>query len=294
MSSFESFHPLVSFFFFASVIVLGVCFLNPVFLAVGLLGATLLQLRLKGKEGLRLLGGMAVAFVVLSLLNPLFNPAGDTVLFTYGPNRPFTLQSLIFGMVAAALFVTMILWFSSFNAVMTGEKVTYLFGRMAPALSLTLTMVLRLVPTYRRKLRAIMDARAGIGKSGAAGPLVARVRNAGALLSLLTTWAFESALVTADSMRSRGFGLPGRTCFAAYRFTLRDGVLLAIEVLLTALCVAALALGATAVEYFPVISLGYPTVPFWLALSSYVSLVLVPTLIDCWEHVLWRLSLSRI
>ena len=294
MSSFESFHPLVTFFFFVSVIVLGVCFLNPLFSAVGLLGAALMHLRIRGKEGLRLLGGMAIAFAALLILNPLFNPAGDTVLFTYGLNRPFTLQSLIFSMVTAVMFVTVILWFSSFNAMMTGEKITYLFGRMAPSLSLTLTMVLRLVPTYRRKLRSIMDARAGIGKSGAAGPLASRVRNAGALLSLLATWAFESALVTADSMRSRGFGLPGRTCFAAYRFTLRDGVLLAIEVLLTAVCGAALALGATAVEYFPVISLGCPTVLFWLALSSYVSLVLVPTLIDCWEHVLWRLSLSRI
>ena len=58
-----------------------------------------MHLRTRGKEGLRLLGWMAIAFVVLSLLNPLFNPAGATVLFTYGLNRPFTLQSLVFGMV---------------------------------------------------------------------------------------------------------------------------------------------------------------------------------------------------
>lgn len=294
MGSFGSYHPLVTFFFFVSVVVLGVCFLNPLFSAVGLLGAALVHLGLEGRKGLGLLGGLTVAFAVLALLNPLFNPAGETVLFLYGPNRPFTLQSLAFGMVAAASFVTMILWFSSFNVVMTGEKITYLFGRMAPSLSLALTMVLRLVPTYQRKIRAIMDARAGIGKSPSAGSLTIRVRNAGALLSLLATWAFESALVTADSMRSRGFGNPGRTCFAAYRFTLRDGILLSVEAILSAVCVVALGMGVASVEYFPAISLDFRSNFLWLALLSYAVLVFIPTLIDCWERVLWRFSLSRI
>ena len=32
---------------------------------------------------------------------------------------------------------------------------------------------------------------------------------------------------TADSMKGRGYGLPGRTAFSVYRFTRRDGAALA-------------------------------------------------------------------
>ena len=41
-------------------------------------------------------------------------------------------------------------------------------------------------------------------------------------LSVTVTWALENAVVTADSMKSRGYGLPGRTAFARQRFDGRD------------------------------------------------------------------------
>ena len=71
------------------------------------------------------------------------------------------------------MLVAMMLWFASFHLVMTSDKFTYLFGRAIPALSLVLTMVLRLVPSYRRKADALMTARACIGKGPAEGASVA-------------------------------------------------------------------------------------------------------------------------
>ncbi len=42
----------------------------------------------------------------------------------------------------------------------------------------------------------------------------------------MVTWSFENAVETADSMKSRGYGLPGRTAFSLYRFSRRDRLLL--------------------------------------------------------------------
>ena len=42
----------------------------------------------------------------------------------------------------------------------------------------------------------------------------------------MVTWSLESAIDTADSMRSRGYGEPGRTAFSIYRFDDRDRGLL--------------------------------------------------------------------
>lgn len=46
------------------------------------------------------------------------------------------------------------------------------------------------------------------------------------ILSAMLTWSFENAVETADSMRSRGYGLKGRTSFSIYRMSRRDWVLL--------------------------------------------------------------------
>ena len=49
-----------------------------------------------------------------------------------------------------------------------------------------------------------------------------RLRHGLNMLSILVTWALENAIETSDSMRSRGYGLHGRTAFSIYRFTKRD------------------------------------------------------------------------
>ena len=54
------------------------------------------------------------------------------------------------------------------------------------------------------------------------------------MVSILVTWALENAIETADSMKSRGYGLKGRTAFSIYRFNRRDKILGA---LLAGLCI---------------------------------------------------------
>ena len=49
-----------------------------------------------------------------------------------------------------------------------------------------------------------------------------RVRSALRVFSIVVTWSLESGIITADSMRCRGYGLPGRTAFSIYRFDDRD------------------------------------------------------------------------
>ena len=58
--------------------------------------------------------------------------------------------------------------------------------------------------------------------AGIDGSLLQRLRNGVTILSILLTWCLENALETADSMKSRGYGLPGRTAFSIYRLDDRD------------------------------------------------------------------------
>ena len=85
--------------------------------------------------------------LVVTLSAPLFNTQGATVLLRWWGGRPYTLEALALGASTGLMLVAMMLWFASFHLVMTSDKFTYLFGRAIPALSLVLTMVLRLVPS---------------------------------------------------------------------------------------------------------------------------------------------------
>ena len=72
-----------------------------------------------------------------------------------------------------------------------------------------------------------------------------------AAFSATVSWAMEQSIVSADSMKSRGYGLFGRTAFSIFIFEKRDGIALA---LLTLLCVGTVAphvLGLMGWTYYP-------------------------------------------
>lgn len=319
--------------FFVSVIVLCVLVQQPIVQAVGLMGAVLYYLCLRRRDAWRLLVAMMLALVVLAAINPLFNTLGDTVLFTYLGTRPYTLEALAYGASTAVMFVSVMLWFACYAQVMSTDKFTYLFGRRAPALTLVLTMTLRLVPSYVRKARQISMARRCAGLSMTQGSMRERARDGASLLSALTSWALEGAVTMADSMRSRGYGSRAKPVigeisrlrslslaplemteggvsatplemtekdrkrpgrYLQCRFRVSDALLLGLVLTCVIVTCIALASGDLAVSYVPAIDI--PTLsPLGIgALMACTVLVLVPSAIDAKEAIAWRSSLSSI
>ena len=289
------FHPAVVFAFFMGAIVLCVLVSNPLIQLAGFLCAAAFYLCIHGRKGLKVVLGMIPLIIVLTVINPLFNTWGDTILFRWLWERPYTLEALGYGLSMGLMFTAVLLWFLCYNKVMTSDRLTYLFGAFAPSITLVLTMVLRLVPTYQRKVKEIASARACVGHSLTTGDVKERAESGATLLSTLTTWALEGSVITADSMRSRGFGsTKKRTTYAAYRFTLRDGVLLAVMVILFSVSLACVLSGAGAVEYFPIIVFP-PIDPFVVVTTiAFVIFLAIPTIISTWEAVSWSISLSKI
>lgn len=132
--------------------------------------------------------------LLTALLNPLFNHKGATVITYLGSGNPLTLESILYGLAAAAMLVTVISWFSCYNAVMTSDKFVYLFGRIIPALSLIFTMVLRFVPRFKAQLQAVSAAQQRHWAAMLpAGNLRQRARHAIAIISIMATWALENS-----------------------------------------------------------------------------------------------------
>ncbi len=225
--TFTTFHPIVNFIYFFAVIGFTMFIRQPVCLGIAILSATVYSVYLNGKKSIR----FAVCYLVpmmllLILVNPLFNHEGLTILAYFPSGNPFTLEAVIYGILAAAIVVAVIQWFSCWNRIMTTDKLVYLFGRILPALSLVLSMALRFVPRYRRQFQAIAEAQRQIGIYKKNGNLWFRMRLMVRTLSIMLTWAMEHAVETANAMKCRGYGLEGRTAFSLYRWAKRDTVVL--------------------------------------------------------------------
>jgi len=169
----------------------------------------------------------------------------------------------------------------------------YLFGRVIPALSLVLSMALRFVPRFKAQLRVVTRAQKCIGKDPSRGGLVHRIRCAGAILSVMVTWALENGIDAADSMKSRGYGLPGRTAFSIYRFDKRDKQALIFLLFLGIAVLAGAALEGLTWRYFP--SVKWSTSPLSLCvLVAYAALCAFPIILNRKEDRKWNALRSNI
>ena len=81
-------------------------------------------------------------------------------------------------------------------------------------------------------------------------------------------------------MEARGYGLKGRTSFHLFKFTARDGWLLAFMAAMGLVAAAGCFLGATSMEYYPTIVMHEFTLLKAVSLVCYSTLLLTPLMID--------------
>ena len=292
---FAALHPLLNFLFFAFVLLISMFYLNPIFLFLSFCGANLYLLRLHGIRGVLKQYCLLIPVMLVSIgVNIAFNHRGVTVLAYLPSGNPFTLESLQYALAAALMFGCVICWFRCCSAVLTSDKLLYLFGRLIPSLALLLSMTLRLLPRLSQKAKQIATAQRGLGHRPAGGTLWGRLKGGFRVLSILLTWALENAVDTADSMKARGFGLRKRTAFSLYTFHRDDLVCLVLLILLFAGTVLFFLFGSAGVSYFPKFRLP-PVTPLGIASAlCFALLCLFPAGLDLLEDVKWSYFRSKI
>lgn len=290
MRRFEDRNPIATAVYLLAAAGVAMLSMDPVLLCLSLAGS-LVMLRLAGGFG-RLGSHMWVValFLATALINPLTYHNGRTVLLVINHN-PITLEALIYGIAAAGMLVSVLYWFRSFTRILTGDKLLYLLGWLSPGLSLVTSMALRYVPLFSRQWRRVEQTQQALGlyrEDNFVDTLRGRLR----VFSVMTTWALENGVITADSMAARGYGLGRRTHFAIFRFTVGDGVLLGASLLL-----AGLALWGTAgrvVTYYPAFSMGTLSLRALCGYLAYGGLMLLPLTLYAKEAIAWHcLSSNR-
>ncbi len=295
MREFKTYHPIVNFIYFVFVIGFSCFLMHPVCLGISLISGFTYSVMLRGRKQVKAnLLYMLPMLMTMALINPAFNHEGVTIIAYLPSGNPLTLEAGIYGLCAAAMLVSVLCHFSCYNEVMTSDKFIYLFGRVIPSTSLLLSMTLRFVPKFAAQLKVVANAQRCMGRDVSNGSVIKRAKSGLHILSVMTTWALENAIETADSMKSRGYGIPGRTAFSIFTFDKRDKKALICILLLGTYTLVGSFTGAVYAGYFPAVRFAEAS-PFAISVFlAYFLLCICPVIIELWEVRKWKALRSKI
>lgn len=292
--AFSKLHPVILFFYFVVVLLVTMCSMHPLFWGIGFCAAFGYACILRGlRKAISALAKLFVLMLLIACLNALFQHGGVTCLFRLPGGNAVTAEALLYGWIAAGMLAAIFLWFGSYHQVITADKFLYLFGRTAPAMAMLLSMAMQFVPKFKRRIEAIAQAQEQIGRGNSQGSFRKKLHCGKRIFSIAVTWALESGVVTADSMRSRGYGIGKRTHFSIYHFTKRDWLLLGEMVLLCTGIAVSFILGGAKINYYPAVKVTLNAMTV-LGGICYGLFAMLPVWIDGKEAWLWRRLRSNI
>jgi energy-coupling factor transport system permease protein len=113
-------------------------------------------------------------------------------------------------------------------------------------------------------------------------------------ISILITWSLESSIDSADSMQSRGYGLKGRTNYSNYKWKKHDtftGIIILVLSILTLIYVFN---GKIDYNFYPVMNNINISLDYLIFYAVTSLLMLLPTILNLKEMILWRFYQSKI
>ncbi len=289
MNEFKNYHPIVNFIYFVCVILFACFLMHPVTLVISLLAGFVYNIIPPKKSSIgKSFLTIIFSILIMAVINPLFNHRGVTIIAYFPSGNPLTMESVYYGLLAAIMIVSVILHFSVFNEVITSDKLIYLFGKIIPSLSLIFSMTLRFVPRFTHQLKEIAKAQKCVGRDASKGTIIKRAKSGLKILSILVTWSLENSIETSDSMKARGYGLPGRTAFSIYTFKKRDAIILTSILILSAYIITGSILGATEFVCFPYIKAAPVSLYAISVYAAYFLLFCIPMIIEFAEVIKWK------
>ncbi len=250
--SFSGFHPIVNMIYFVIVLLCAMFSRHPVLICISFMCGTSYLINLKGiKNVIKSFRYMTVMVAMIIIINPMFNHEGATILFYLDTGNPITKESIVYGIFMAFMLVTVINWCACYNIVLTSDKFIYLAGRLIPHLSLVLSMTLRFIPRFKEQFKKISEARKAMWGDISNGNNMKRIRNFIDIISIMISWSLENSIEISDSMRSRGYGMKGRTAFSIYRFEKRDGIVCMVMAICFSIVIYGLLIENMYYRYYP-------------------------------------------
>lgn len=288
MSRFANYHPWILFSYFLLVLLTTMFSFQPVYLLFSLLGVVCFLIFSEGFLSAVKQILIFFPFVLLvTVTNPIFSHNGATPLFFINDNA-YTLESLIYGGLLGIMLMAVLLWFRCLNQIFTSEKIIYLFGKVSPQICLVFSMCLHFIPGFKRRFSEVFQVQKLYCKG------VPKWRMYLYSFSSVITYSMEKAVITADSMQARGYGLKKRTAFSVFSFQKEDAFFLTVMLILSAAVFYGMYMPFTSFTVYPEIRFADISVQTVLSYFFYGILCFLPCIVEIKERLKWKYSMSKI
>ena len=239
---------------------------------------------LQGKKAVLTFVTFLLPFTLLvALFNMVFTSYGVDVLFSLA-NKHFTLEGFFYGLCQGVMFSSVILWLSNYSIVMSSDKFMSVFSKLAPNLTLVLTMTFSFIPRLRKNAQEINDARMNIdlGQS--------KFKKSLDNFSSLVSMTLEESIEISDTMRARNFN-SSRKPYSKYRFCSLDLILM---IFIIALAVCEVIMNIFNVSEFifdPEIKvISFSSLDF----TVFAVFMFIPVIINILEGIKWHILKQKI
>jgi energy-coupling factor transport system permease protein len=277
---FELYHPAVAAVYFLGILLLCMSTFHPAFLLLFLAFGLAYEITEIGlRKTAKGLVWQIPLIAIIALVNPLFSASGSTELFHIGTYAIYA-ESLLYGACMGILLVCVICWFRLASSVLTAEKIMMLTGNKLPTLGLLICMTMRLVPQFVNQGNAIKQTQNACTAAKTKSRYAEKLRQ----ITVLMGWTMEDSLEASATMRARGWGQSKkRSTYLIRSFKVRDGIAVAILVILFALSAWGAWLSCASFSFYPTVSAAF-TITYLLPSAFLLAL---PAFLYAKEHLSW-------
>lgn len=293
MRGFYAYHPTVQVLYYILAVAFAMFSMHPVILLSSLAGAFWFFCMLYGiRKMLSELLFTVSFFFLMAVLNPLFIHDGETILFFMNDN-PVTYEAVLYGGMAALMIVGILTWCRCYSRILTTDKWLYLFGRITPKAGLLLAMAFRYIPLFQKQMHNIFQSQKSMGLY-AQDRIADRIRGGIRVFDSLIAWSIENSIDTADAMKARGYGLPGRTNFSLFRFQKKDAILLGILGVWSLVILQGIRNGIFTISYYPFVETAVSGSTGIFYDLTVILFFCIPGFIEMKEKLSWKYLKSKI
>lgn len=223
MFSFERYHPTINFIYFVNLMIISTVMQNLMcqVICFTLLYIILFIYKIDAKVFKKL--SIDLLFVIITTaVNMMFNHKGMTIIYYFKSGNPLTLESVIYGLYAGLMFVTILKICKFFNIILNSDKIIFLFSKISKNFALIISMTINYFYQFKSQFIEVRESRHVLDSSRG---ILSKVKSALNVTSIMISWSFENAIITANSMKSRGFGTVKKTQYNKFIFEKKDVIL---------------------------------------------------------------------
>ena len=285
---FRQFNPYAVFVYYLVIIGATVMSRHPVFSLLSFFFSVIYGYIVDREKLSRLMKMIIPLMIFTVLVNSLFNHYGVTRLFRLPSGNNVTLEVLFQGILLTSSFGAVSVWLLDSTDALDYQKFMHILRHVFSGIVLVMTMSIRFIPLYSRQVRLIIDAQKGIGNLKEEKGYRKRLKNSLDIFSILTSWALENSIETADSMRARRYALKKRSSYRRYSFNDKDALLLTAVAVTAVMLIMAGHRGLLTVKYNPVIKFPVFDTVGYLSYAAFALLAALPVMVEIYGEKKWN------